>query len=253
MYDSGFFAKVRQFQVPWSGGTACNPTFYRDFTGVDLAFLTPTKHVLARLPSRRMKPLRMTPWHAITVISLFEYRDTDIGPYNEVCMSFPITLDKPAGLLLGAMRELNRGPMAYIWHLPVTTEIARDLGIEAANYPKFLADIEFGRENGWLSCHLSEGSRDILTISVRELDTKPRGHSRVYPITFRDDYILRCEEVFNMPQFGQSQKSADARLELGDHSIAEELRGLKLGRLLRIQYMPHNQAILTPPLESYPM
>jgi hypothetical protein len=252
MYNADFFTEVRQFQVPWSGGTACNPTFYRDFTGVDLVFLTPARRVLAQLPSRRMKPLRVTRWHAITVISLFEYRDTDIGPYNEICMSFPITLDKPAGILLGAMRELNRDLMAYIWHLPVTTEIARDLGIEVANYPKFLADIEFNRNNGWLSCHLSEGGHDILTLRVRELDTKPRGHSRVYPITFRDDYILRCEEILNMPQFGQSQKSADARLELGDHPVADELRGLKLGRLLRIQYMPHNQAILTPPLESYP-
>jgi hypothetical protein len=81
------------------------------------------------------------------------------------------------------MRELNRDLMAYIWHLPVTTEIARDLGIEVADYPKFLADIEFTSKNGWLSWHLSEGGRDILTLGVRKLDTKPRGHSRVYPIT----------------------------------------------------------------------
>jgi hypothetical protein len=253
MYDSGFFAKVRQFQVPWSRGTTCNPLFYRDFTCVNVGFLTSVKRVLAQLPSTRMKPLRITPWQALTSVTLYEYRDTDIGPYNEISFSFPITLDKSAGILFGTIGEIARGAMAYVWHLPVTTEIARDLGIEAAKYPKFLADIEFLHESGWLHCRLSEGGRDILMLGVRDLPTKPGGHGRVYPITVQDSHILRSELVLNVSQVAQSRRSDDVRLELGDHPMADELRGLKLGRLLQMQYMPRNQAILTPPLESYPM
>ena len=251
MSDTDFFTGIRQFQVPWSGGTACNPLFYRDFACVNVSFLTPVNRVTAQLPSRRMRPLRMTPWHAVTAITLYEYRDTDIAPYNEVGFTFPITLDKPAGILLGTMREITRGAMLYVWHLPVTTEIACDLGIEAANYPKFLAEIEFVRENDWLSCHVSKGNRDIMTLSVRELATESGSHGRAYPITFQDNRILRSELVLNAPQIGQSRNPADMRLELGDHPIAEELRGLKLGRLLQIQYMPHNQMILMPPMESF--
>jgi hypothetical protein len=252
MHDTDFFAGIHQFQVPWSQGTTCNPLFYRDFTCVSVGLLTSVKRVRAQLPSARMKPLRITPWQALTSITLYEYRDSDIGPYNEIGVIFPITLDKSARILIGAMGEIARGPMVYVWHLPVTTEIARDLGIEAANYPKFLADIEFRHENSWLHCRLSEGGRDILTLGVRELDTKPGGHSRVYPITVQDSHILRSELVLNISQVAQSRRSDDVRLELGDHPMADELRGLQFGRLLQMQYMPHNQAILTPPLESYP-
>ena len=50
---------------------------------------------------------------------------------------------------------------------------------------------------------------------------------------------------------GESRREEDVRLELGVHPIADELRELKLGRLMQLQYMSENQAILTPALESY--
>ena len=87
---------------------------------------------------------------------------------------------------------------------------------------------------------------------MREPPTKPGGRGRVYPITVQNNHILRSEFVLNVSQVAQSRRSDDVRLELGDHPMAEDLRGLKFGRLLQMQYMPHNQAILTPPLESYP-
>jgi hypothetical protein len=37
---------------------------------------------------------------------------------------------------------------------------------------------------------------------------------------------------------------------LGDHPIAQELKGLDIGRLLGYQYQPEYQTILTPVIES---
>jgi hypothetical protein len=58
-----------------------------------------------------MHPLRITPWHGVTTIAAFEYRDTDIGPYNEFGVMFPITLHKPAPVLTGFLKALEEGPM----------------------------------------------------------------------------------------------------------------------------------------------
>ena len=138
------------------------PVFYYDVTAVMVAFLTPLVKVKELLPSARMKPLRATPWHAVTVISCFEYRDCDAGPYNEVAISFPFTLDHPAPILTGLLHHIAAGPMAYVYKLPVTTEIARQFGVDFYNFPKFLANIDFKRDDVWIHCRFSEGGRDIF-------------------------------------------------------------------------------------------
>ena len=50
-------------------------------------------------------------------------------------------------------------------HLPVTTEIARVLGVEIYNYPKFLAKIEVDVDN--LSASLSENGKEIFKIEQK--------------------------------------------------------------------------------------
>jgi hypothetical protein len=49
----------------------------------------------------------------------------------------------------------------------------------------------------------------------------------------------------------ESHASSDARLELGPHPIAEELRKMHLGRVLSCEYRPRFQAVLSPVVESF--
>jgi hypothetical protein len=58
-------------------------------------------------------------------------------------------LDKPSPLFTGIVRKAPSPIMIYSCHLPVSTEIARAAGVEFAGYPKFVADIEFERKDGW--------------------------------------------------------------------------------------------------------
>jgi hypothetical protein len=50
---------------------------------------------------------------------------------------------------------------------------------------------------------------------------------------------------------GNSKSGQDVKLDLGEHQIAEELRGMGLGRVLSYGYCPHAQGILTPVFESF--
>jgi hypothetical protein len=250
MRDTTFFEQLSQMPNEVGGHRFCSPTFYYDITTINAIFLTPLKHVTSHLPSKQMKPLRMSPWHGLTVITAFEYRDSDIDPYNEVSISFPVTIGKTAPVLIGAMSALKE-PTAYVWQLPVTTEIARFGGVEFFGFPKFIAEIEFQRDEGWVRCHLAADGQDILTISARQIGTRQGERSRMHALTVRGDRILRSEVIINPRQQGVSRRADDVRLELGDHPVAEELRGMKLGRMIQLQYMPANQAILTYALESY--
>ncbi len=251
MRDLAFFEQVEHIETKWRSGTVQLPIFYYDVTTVVAGFLTPLDRVQALLPSPRMKPLRATPWHAVTTIVCFEYRDSDLGPYNEVAITFPITIDRPAPILTGLLRHVAEGPLAYVHHLPVTTQPAYDAGIDFYNYPKFIAKIDFQRQDGWISCRLAEGDRHILTMTARQLPVKPFDHWRFHGITVRNDRILRSEIIINVRRQAISRGGGNVKLELGDHPVAQELRDLKLGRLMHFQYLPENQAILTPVLETY--
>ena len=251
MRELSFFEQVQHIETEWRGSSINLPVFYYDVTTIIAGFITPVDRVLNVLPSPRMKPLRATPWHAVTTITCFEYRDSDIGPYNEVAISFPITIDKPAPVLTGLLRNIKEGPMAYVHHLPVTTEPAYHSGVDLYNYPKFIARIDFKREGDLVTCRLDEDDHHILTLSVREIPVKPLERWRFHGITIRDRRILRSEIIVNVGEQGISRNPNNAKLELGAHPIAEELRNLNLGRMIHLQYIPHNQAILTPVLESY--
>lgn len=251
MRNSDFFQQIAHVNVPWGDRTINVPLFYYDITAIGVAFLTPLDKIRELLPSSRMFPLRVTPWHGMTTITAYAYHDCDLGPYNEVAIGFPVTINKAAPVFTGLLRKLPRILQVYVHHLPVTTEIARDAGVEFANYPKFLADIAFESKDGSLVCHLVEAQSHILTLAVRELPIQHAGRSYLHSITFREGRILRLELILDERRQGISRKSAHAHFELGDHPIAQELRELNLGRMLFCQYTPQYQVILSPVLESF--
>lgn len=253
MRDADFFEQIEHVEIPWGDRTIFCPLFYYDASTLAAQFLASIERVREVLPSPRMRPLRVTPWHCVVAISAFEYRDSDIGPYNEVMIGIPFVLDDPSPLFAGVLRKGPTVPRLYIRHLPVTTEIAYAAGVEFAGFPKFLAEIELERDGGWVACHARAGGRHILSLSIREgaaLRSTPRW--RMHPITVREGHILRCEFIVSERDWVEGRKSADVRVDLGDHPVAQELREWKLGRLLSYQYAPRHQAILTPVVESFP-
>ncbi len=246
-----FFKGVPQASVSVGDYNMYTPLFYYDFTALTVAFMTPLSRIRALLPSPAMHPLRLTPWHGVTMLAAFEYRDTDIGPYNEVGVMFPITLQKPAPVLTGLLRAMAEGPMTYIWQLPVTTEVARYLGVELAGFPKFVADIKFDRHDGWIDCRVAEGDSHILTLSVRDTPLHDSGRMPTHVANVHSGRILHLLLTNNLPRLATSRNPSDVRLELGSHSIGRELRRLSLGRMMECRYCPEGQLILSQVLESF--
>lgn len=251
MKNTDFFAEITQVQIPWGDRKIGIPVFYNDTLVLEVLVLASLKKVEKILPSDRIHPLRVTPWHCIVALSAYQYRDSGIGPYNEVSVSIPFILDRPSPVLIGVARKPPEEPMAYIYHLPVTSEIARATGVRSANFPKFLSEISFQDDKDWVSCMVSSNNQKILKLTGRKLKLRPMGRQRMYPVTLQNGYLLRLEVISSECQMGSSMSSSDVNLELGDHPVAEDLRSLGLGRTLRYQYCPTRKSILTPVFESY--
>jgi len=249
--DTAFFQQIEQVKWSWHNKTLVFPVFYSEATTLACQFLAPLEQIQRILPSQRMHPLRITPWHCVVNISAFEYRQSDIGPYNELSVGVPIVLDHPSPLFVGTLSQVPPVPQVYIHQLPVTTEIARDAGVDLYGFPKFLADITFARDGQFIRCHLKHNGQWILTLTGREGTLKHTPRSRIHPFTLRNDYLLRCEIIVSERQQATGRGASGVHLELGEHPMAQELAAWNLGPVLGYQYAPQHQIILTQALESF--
>lgn len=229
------------------------PIFYYDNTSISCVFTGASKLVKKYLPHKELFPLEIMPGRCLIVLSAFEYRKTDIGPYNEFAISVLVNFGK--NILPGLKRIFNLSQIlrriynVYIWHLPVTTEIARYGGVEFYNYPKFIADIKFKEEGNFLRCTLYEKGKHILTLKGKKLETKRGRVFKIKTYSFKNNHPLVTNIHINPIELGETFLQRSCVLELGkEHPIAEQLREINLGKTpIMYQYMPKTEAILFPP------
>ncbi|MGD2270262.1 MAG: acetoacetate decarboxylase family protein [Desulfobacterales bacterium] len=225
-----FFKGIKQWDFSWQGMPGKLPVFYYDTTSITAIYSASTSKVKKLLPHPQMRPVEILPGKSLVAFTAFEYRKTDIDPYNEFSIAFLITFDKTQIPLFTAAAQLwRRRISAYIWQLPVTTEIARVGGVDLYGYPKFIADIEFQKETDRLTCNLSENGKKILSLSGKILSTKKEKVSRVVTYSVLESIPLVANIYFNPLEIARSNDKQAATLEVGtDHRICEELRKIGL-------------------------
>jgi hypothetical protein len=242
-----FFREVVQLDV--SAGTFKGkvPILYYDCTSLTAIYTASTDKVKRYLPHPDMRLIEFVPGRCLVTFTAFEYRKTDIGLYNEFSIACLIRFRQMQipGVSI-ARHLLKRSFPAYVWHLPVTTEIARAGGVELYGYPKFIGEIEFRRSEEWIECSLGEQGTHILTLRGKVLPTARGKPMRYVTYSLKDGVPLVTNVFINPVEFAQSTSRTDAELEIGTaHSICDELTSIGLGtKPLIYQFSPVNQAIL---------
>lgn len=251
---SGFFDGYRQEPVSIRGVPGKSPMFFRDFSLMGGVFLADAARVRAALP-RGYRPLTLPLGRALVAVHCMEYKDSDIGPYNEVSLSIALNRGRlPFTSLAQAARSvLTRTYHAYVKALPVTTETALYGGIDFFNYPKVLADISFHETAAHRVCTLRDlASRDLI------LEFEGRRTSTRSPAAQEDDLMT----LYTYPEMDGRPRRAKllvkrlecgtkllrgARLHLGSQARADEFKGLGIGRVVEYLYAPRCQGVLSLP------
>ncbi|MFA6447966.1 MAG: acetoacetate decarboxylase family protein [bacterium] len=241
------FRGVMQWEFDWKGTKAKLPVFYYDNTTLTAIYTASTAAVRKLLPLKDMQPIEMFPGRCLAAFTAFEYRKTDIDPYNEFSISFLVSIDaRPIPGVTGAIQFAQRRFTTYIWQLPVTTEIARVGGVDLYGYPKFIADITFERQKNWIECKLSENGQKILTLRGNVLQTAKGKTTRYVTYSVKDGVPLVANVYMNPLEFAQSPIGSAAELDIGkDHPIGRALSEIELSKSpVLYQYSPVNEAIL---------
>lgn len=252
MRGSAFFEGVPQMEAALGDEVLRLPVFYYDGTATSAVFPARLGALRRLMPDPRIRPARLAPGLGAVAVTCFEYRDTDIGPYNELAISVPLNEpwflpNLPGRALIAGLRR--RQLHAWVHHLPVTTEIARAGGVELYNYPKFVGGIDFEQTATHRACRLSEGREHILTLSGERIPTPRSEQFQLFSHLWMDRQPQSSEFKINAIEMGMTLRPGAASLELGDrHPIARELAGLLVSRRpIQYQYMARFEGILYGP------
>lgn len=209
------------------GRTLTLPVRVRDADSWSAQLLVPVKAAQAIVDPTGLEVAQPVPGRAAAIIAFADYRDTDLGAYAELAITFLVRRhDAVRGSALDRVREFVRRKIGvYVQNLPVTQELPLEAGRRIWGYPGFLAGIDIIHEGDRVACSLAHDGRHVLRIELREGG----------PIRLRDpnlpNYSLR-HGVLRMSAWDQHgtvlARLGGTRLELGSHPIADELRSLGL-------------------------
>ena len=249
------FDGVAQEDVSIRGAKGKSPMFFRDFAMMGGVFLADYKKARVALAPLGLKPLHLPFGKTLVAVHCMEYKDSDIGPYNEISLAIAVKRGwLPFVNLLQAARSQATGVFhASIQALPVTTRTALDGGVDFFNYPKYLADIRFRETASHRVCTLrdKDGGDVVLEFVGRRIGTwscPPSAQvlSTLYTYPKLNGETVRARMVVDRRESaGKWLRGADLRL--GTHTRAREFAALGLGALVQYDFSPRCQGILYKP------
>src|SRR2546425_12239926 len=162
----------------FEGREVTMPVVVRDAASAAATYLVPSAAARRLLPGPELDVVELLPGRALFSVACIDYRDNDLGDYNEVSLAlFVRERREPRGIpWLGAAIGLARNRIAtYIYKLPVDQSFTCEAGRGIWGFPKSVERIDFDDADGRRSCRLAMGGRHVLTLSLR------RGGARVLP------------------------------------------------------------------------
>jgi hypothetical protein len=171
------------------------------------------KEILAK---RRLIPREFAHGETRLQIVACQMRSVQIsGPYNEVAIQVPV-------------ESLDDSPSEKFAHLylPVSTEAARWPGVDIYGFPKFIANIDFTKDENQIACQLAENEEPILEFRMDDkVGTKKKIRWRFYG-NRKQRIVITAFDLEGL--ILEEEPKENVKFVLGKHPIAETLKGLLL-------------------------
>jgi len=199
------------------GRTVTLPCEVRDASSGTAVYAVSAREA-QRLVPEAFEVLEPTPGTTQLSLLMVDYRDNDLGDYDEVGIVFFV---KPRG-------AADERAGTYIHQLPVNQGFTCEAGCRIWGFPKSVQEIDVEYAPSSATCRLVMEGRHVFTLTV------PRGGRDETPDSASTGYTL-IDGVPHASSFirgGRGEQTRPGgegvRLELGDHPLAEDLRKLGL-------------------------
>ena len=203
------------------GQTVKLPVVVRDAASGNAMYLVDAAAVARLLPGDAFEVLEAAPGKTQLILGMIDYRDNDLGDYNEVAVIFFV---KPRG---ADAEEAG----TFIYKLPVNQGFTCEAGALIWGFPKTVEEIDIDYSDTSATCKLVMGGQHVFTLTVPRAQPKLAEEDPGSPgVTYT--YIQGAAHRTPMTNGGRgtvaSGDVSGVSLELGDHPLADEIRGLGL-------------------------
>ncbi|MFC4340802.1 acetoacetate decarboxylase (ADC) [Cupriavidus numazuensis] len=254
--DLSWFKALKKEKVD-IGFESYSPNFYYKNSRVTAIFTADLDRLRELMPAQilqKVQPLQVWPGRGLVALTAYAYHYCDNDSYNEIGLSIITT--RPDGASFGPLTLMSQAMSndfwGYVLKLPVNTELARVRGVVGYNLPKWVTGIQYRETDSSVIVEILDaetGNVDV-TLETRKLD---KLSSKVSMVT---------NSFTNIDQQGQlttghatsrqlahaSSSSAEAvNLSLTDGSLSTFIKTLKLGKMLKYEYVPEFQSALYAP------
>ncbi len=182
----------------------------------------------ALIPESYVQPLRYFS-RALLIITVIDYRKTNIGSYIEYSVAIACTKGRHAApQLLPALFQKSFGTGQFVIDLPVSSEVSVKGGRGIWGMPKHQANLDFKSGDKWVSSQYDLDSKMVSRFDVR-VPSKfwlPLNSGAANYCQFRG-MIMRSFIYFKGKAGVHLLNPNAARFILGDHPNADPIRSLE--------------------------
>lgn len=190
----------------------------------------------------------------MVAFTAYTYEHCDNDAYNEVAVS--IITKTPGKANLGPFTLIGQSMSGDFWgyvlKLPVNTELARVRGVVGYNLPKWLTGIDRKEDAQSVVYDITDSQTGKVDVSfkAKKLDKLSREVDIVTSSFTNLDHqgqLAYGYAVSRQLRHGSSRDADSATLTLGDGALSNYLRTLKLGKMMKYEYVPAFQSALYAP------
>jgi len=210
-------------RVHWVLGESVHmPVEIRSARACSALFTVHAEAARSTLAEVGLEPVVPFPGRAVCALAFVQYVDGDLGPYHEFAVA-----------LLCREPGRRRAIGSYIHWLPVNQRFTCEAGRTIWGFPKEITEIELDVAGPAKRCTVRAQGRHVVTLHVERGLPIPStmGAVSIDAYTSRDGLLRRTP--WHMRPAGVRMRPGGARVELGEHPVADELRewGLPRGAL----------------------
>lgn len=254
--DLSWFKGLEKHKVD-IGFESYSPNFYYQNSRVTAVYTADLDALRALMPPEVLataSPLQVWPGRGLVAFTAYTYEHCDNDAYNEVAVS--IITNTPGKTNLGPFTLIGQSMSGDFWgyvlKLPVNTELARVRGVVGYNLPKWLTGIDRKEDAQSVVYDIIDSQTGKVDVSfkAKKLDKLSREVDIVTSSFTNLDHqgqLAYGYAVSRQLRHGSSRDADSATLTLGDGALSNYLRTLKLGKMMKYEYVPAFQSALYAP------